>query len=158
MASGSGDAVSTPRDAATHYSSWSFGFRSKGGGIGRWRVYLTFPQSSSPCKKFLNQGNCSNPGNDPKIKLSLVAEQRLAASAGGVLLGIIEGVAALLMKSTSKTPREMALEQMEQEKQMKDYQQRTDSGEVTGVQSWVQYAQASGLAPSFGSNTVAGAE
>merc|ERR1719420_432237 len=30
---------------------------------------------------------------------------------GGVLLAIIEGVAGLLMRSTSKTPRDMALEQ-----------------------------------------------
>jgi len=61
---------------------------------------------------------------------------------GGVLLGIIEGVAALLMRSTSKSPREMALEQMDQEKQMTEYQQRQDSGSLTPVQSWVQYGQA----------------
>eukprot|EP00928_Gymnodinium_smaydae_P048356 TRINITY_DN32317_c0_g1_i1.p2 TRINITY_DN32317_c0_g1~~TRINITY_DN32317_c0_g1_i1.p2 ORF type:complete len:201 (-),score=46.60 TRINITY_DN32317_c0_g1_i1:103-705(-) len=71
---------------------------------------------------------------------------------GGVLLGIIEGVAALLMKSTSKTPREMALEQMEQEKQMEAYNKRLDSGEVSGVQSWVQYAQASGFVPGASAN------
>merc|ERR1719437_157727 len=53
---------------------------------------------------------------------------------GGVLLAIIEGVAALLMRSTSKTPREMALEQMEQEKQMEDYQKRQASGEISGMQ------------------------
>lgn len=70
---------------------------------------------------------------------------------GGVLLAIIEGVAGLLMKSTAKTPREMNLEQMEQMKQMEEYNKRKDSGEVSGMQSWVQYAQASGIAPSWGS-------
>ncbi|CAE7694349.1 TIM17 [Symbiodinium sp. CCMP2592] len=39
---------------------------------------------------------------------------------GGVLLAIIEGVAALLMRSLSKTPREQAIEAMEQERQMKE--------------------------------------
>jgi len=67
---------------------------------------------------------------------------------GGVLLAIIEGVAGLLMKSTSRTPREMALEQMEQERQMEDYQKRADSGELSQVQSWTQYAQAAtGMGP-----------
>jgi len=61
---------------------------------------------------------------------------------GGVLLGIIEGVAALLTKSTAQSPREMALQQMEQEKQMEQYQKRADSGELSGVQNWTQYAQA----------------
>jgi len=70
---------------------------------------------------------------------------------GGVLLGIIEGVVALLMRSTSKTPREMALEQMEQEKQMAEYNKRKDAGELSPAQSWLQYAQASGMAPSLGS-------
>merc|ERR1712032_108327 len=73
---------------------------------------------------------------------------------GGVLLAIIEGVAALLMKSTSKTPREMALEQMEQERQMQDYSQRKESGEIKGMQSWVQYVQAStGMASSSSSSS-----
>merc|ERR1719510_1582263 len=62
---------------------------------------------------------------------------------GGVLLAIIEGVAALLMRSTSKTPREMALEQMEQTQQMEEYTKRHEAGELTGMQSWMQYAQAS---------------
>jgi import inner membrane translocase subunit TIM17 len=61
---------------------------------------------------------------------------------GGVLLAIIEGVASLLMRSSSKTPREMHQEQMEQERQMEAYQKRVESGQVSGVQSWVQYAQA----------------
>mmetsp|Transcript_38629 Transcript_38629/g.104617 ORF Transcript_38629/g.104617 Transcript_38629/m.104617 type:complete len:203 (-) Transcript_38629:146-754(-) len=73
------------------------------------------------------------------------------AVVGGVLLAIIEGVAALLMRSTSKTPREMALEQMEQERQMEDYTKRKEAGEVKGMQSWVQYLQASGMAPGMGS-------
>lgn len=75
---------------------------------------------------------------------------------GGVLLAIIEGVAALLMRSTSKTPREMALEQMEQERQMQDYQKRKEAGEIKGVQSWVQYLQATGMAPSMGGSSSAG--
>merc|ERR1711865_892741 len=41
---------------------------------------------------------------------------------GGVLLSIIEGVAALIMRSTSQTPRDMALQQIDQEKQMMDFQ------------------------------------
>jgi len=61
---------------------------------------------------------------------------------GGVLLAIIEGVAGLLMRSTSRTPREMALEQMEQEKQMQEYETRLGSGELDQVQSWVQYMKA----------------
>merc|ERR1719161_2187183 len=36
---------------------------------------------------------------------------------GGVLLAIIEGFAALLTRSTSKSPREMALEQLDQDKE-----------------------------------------
>mmetsp|Transcript_38810 Transcript_38810/g.77330 ORF Transcript_38810/g.77330 Transcript_38810/m.77330 type:complete len:207 (-) Transcript_38810:402-1022(-) len=66
---------------------------------------------------------------------------------GGVLLAIIEGVAALLMRSTSKTPREMALEQMEQAQQMEEYQKRKDAGEATGMSGWMQYMQASGMSP-----------
>lgn len=75
-----------------------------------------------------------------------------SAVIGGVLLCIIEGVASLLVRSTSKTPREMALEQMQQEKDMQEYQRRQSSGEVQGMQSWVQYLQASGIAPSMGSS------
>lgn len=64
------------------------------------------------------------------------------AVVGGALLAIIEGVASLLMRSTSRTPREMALEQMDQEKQMQEYQKRQDAGELGHVQGWVQYMQA----------------
>lgn len=60
---------------------------------------------------------------------------------GGVLLAVIEGVAALLTKSTSQSPRDMALQQMEQERQMNEYQKKADSGELTGIQSWASYAQ-----------------
>eukprot|EP00811_Abedinium_folium_P006292 NODE_15791_length_1030_cov_5.820598.p1 GENE.NODE_15791_length_1030_cov_5.820598~~NODE_15791_length_1030_cov_5.820598.p1 ORF type:complete len:164 (-),score=50.31 NODE_15791_length_1030_cov_5.820598:434-925(-) len=38
------------------------------------------------------------------------------AVVGGVLLAIIEGMAAMLTRYTTKSPREMALEQMEQER------------------------------------------
>jgi len=72
---------------------------------------------------------------------------------GGVLLGIIEGVAALVMKSTAKTPRETALEQMEQQKQMEEYQKRADTGEVSGMQSYIQYGQAAGFVPSWGGSS-----
>merc|ERR1719498_1577713 len=41
---------------------------------------------------------------------------------GGVLLAIIEGVAALIMRSTSQTPRELAEMQLEQERLMKEEQ------------------------------------
>jgi import inner membrane translocase subunit TIM17 len=69
------------------------------------------------------------------------------AAIGGVLLAIIEGVAGLLMRTTSRTPREMALEQIEQEKQMQDFKKRSDSGELSSMESWVQSAQAAtGLA------------
>lgn len=71
---------------------------------------------------------------------------------GGVLLAIIEGVAALLMRSTSKTPREQALEAMDQEKQMQEYEQQKARGEVQGMQSMFQYLRASGMAPSMGSS------
>mmetsp|Transcript_124613 Transcript_124613/g.348990 ORF Transcript_124613/g.348990 Transcript_124613/m.348990 type:complete len:199 (+) Transcript_124613:125-721(+) len=72
---------------------------------------------------------------------------------GGVLLAIIEGVSALLMRSHVKTPREMALEQMEQTQQMEDYQKKKDAGEVSGMQGWYQYMQANGMAPSSGSGS-----
>merc|ERR1712232_1067446 len=64
---------------------------------------------------------------------------------GGVLLAIIEGVAALLMRSTSKTPKEMALEQMEQEKQMQDFQQRQANGQAGGMGDWMNYMQAAAM-------------
>lgn len=52
---------------------------------------------------------------------------------GGVLLGIIEGVAALFMRSTSQTPREQHLQMMEQEEQARKYEEArkavTDAGE-----------------------------
>jgi len=64
---------------------------------------------------------------------------------GGVLLAIIEGVAALLMRSTAKTPREMALETMEQEKMMQDYKKKEEAGEVQGLSGYMQYAQAMGM-------------
>eukprot|EP00450_Noctiluca_scintillans_P009236 CAMPEP_0194499954 /NCGR_PEP_ID=MMETSP0253-20130528/16095_1 /TAXON_ID=2966 /ORGANISM="Noctiluca scintillans" /LENGTH=215 /DNA_ID=CAMNT_0039341759 /DNA_START=53 /DNA_END=698 /DNA_ORIENTATION=- len=73
------------------------------------------------------------------------------AVVGGVLLAIIEGVAALLVRSTSKTPREMALEQMEQEKQMHEYNRKLESGDVSGFERLV--AQAQGLAPGGGQAT-----
>jgi import inner membrane translocase subunit TIM17 len=73
---------------------------------------------------------------------------------GGVLLAIIEGVVALMMRSQSKTPREMALMEMDQEKQMQEYKKREESGQVQGMQSWVEYAQAaSGMAPSSSSGS-----
>jgi len=43
---------------------------------------------------------------------------------GGVILAIIEGVAALLVKSTSKSPREQQLEQLEFEKQQLEFQKQ----------------------------------
>eukprot|EP00927_Polykrikos_kofoidii_P030727 TRINITY_DN26454_c0_g1_i1.p1 TRINITY_DN26454_c0_g1~~TRINITY_DN26454_c0_g1_i1.p1 ORF type:complete len:206 (+),score=32.88 TRINITY_DN26454_c0_g1_i1:97-714(+) len=67
-----------------------------------------------------------------------------SAVIGGVLLAIIEGVTGLLMRGSSKTPREMMQEQMAQETQMQEYQKRAESGEVSGLQSWMQYAQAAG--------------
>eukprot|EP00932_Pfiesteria_piscicida_P003126 SRR837773.13039.p3 GENE.SRR837773.13039~~SRR837773.13039.p3 ORF type:complete len:165 (+),score=60.22 SRR837773.13039:82-576(+) len=75
------------------------------------------------------------------------------AAIGGVLLAIIEGVAALLTKSASKTPREIALEQMEVQQNMEEYEKRKDAGEVSGMQSWVQYGQAAGFVPSFGGSS-----
>merc|ERR1719215_1335203 len=67
---------------------------------------------------------------------------------GGVLLGIIEGVAGLLMRSTSKTPRELALEQMQQQKDYEEFQKRKEKGELSSLESFGSSAQnALGLAP-----------
>jgi len=61
---------------------------------------------------------------------------------GGVLLAIIEGVASLLVRSTSKSPREMGLEQMDQEKQWqeseREHQEKMQRGEPMG---WGRYVQ-----------------
>eukprot|EP00929_Paragymnodinium_shiwhaense_P122640 TRINITY_DN95568_c0_g1_i1.p1 TRINITY_DN95568_c0_g1~~TRINITY_DN95568_c0_g1_i1.p1 ORF type:complete len:230 (-),score=52.61 TRINITY_DN95568_c0_g1_i1:291-899(-) len=76
---------------------------------------------------------------------------------GGVLLAIIEGVTGLLMRNTSETPRQMALKQMEQEKQMQEYNQRLESGEVAGLNSWWQYAQAATGMASSSSEAAGGA-
>merc|ERR1711865_1312912 len=54
---------------------------------------------------------------------------------GGVLLAIIEGVAGLLTKSTAQSPREMALQQMDQEKQMEAFQKKGDSGQLGTMES-----------------------
>lgn len=51
---------------------------------------------------------------------------------GGVLLAIIEGVAALIMRSTSQTPRELAQMQLEQEAQMREYEEKKERGEEVG--------------------------
>lgn len=51
---------------------------------------------------------------------------------GGGLLAIIEGVAALIMRSTSQTPREMAQMQIEQEEQMREYEAKQARGEAAG--------------------------
>lgn len=66
------------------------------------------------------------------------------AAIGGVLLAIIEGVAALLMRSASKSPRDQAFEMMEAEKQMKDFEERQKAGQLSG---WREYMQASALNP-----------
>jgi len=72
---------------------------------------------------------------------------------GGVLLCIIEGFAGLLMRSTSKTPRDMALEQMEQTQQMEDIMKKKESGELSGMQDWMQYMQASTLSAASGTGS-----
>jgi import inner membrane translocase subunit TIM17 len=55
------------------------------------------------------------------------------AVVGGVLLAIIEGVAALLVRSTSQTPREQTTMVLKQEEEMRKYQQSGGGdGGVTG--------------------------
>ncbi|CAD7971081.1 unnamed protein product [Amoebophrya sp. A120] len=51
-----------------------------------------------------------------------------SAVMGGVILTVIEGVAALLMRSTTKTPREEALNMIEMERQQKEQADRAASG------------------------------
>ena len=55
-----------------------------------------------------------------------------SALVGGVLLGIIEGVSAVISRTTSQTPREQALQQIAQEKQMREHQAKLAKGENTG--------------------------
>ena len=50
------------------------------------------------------------------------------AVVGGVLLGIIEGVAALIMRSTTQTPREQALQALEAERMMQVERERMGAG------------------------------
>lgn len=50
------------------------------------------------------------------------------AVVGGVLLGIIEGVAALIMRKTSQTPREQALQALEAERMMKEEREKMSNG------------------------------
>jgi hypothetical protein len=50
------------------------------------------------------------------------------AVVGGVLLGIIEGVAALIMRTTTQTPREQALQALEAEKMMREERERMNNG------------------------------
>jgi len=49
------------------------------------------------------------------------------AMVGGVLLAIIEGVAALVMRSTTATPREQTLAAIEQERQMEAYRKQMEA-------------------------------
>lgn len=46
------------------------------------------------------------------------------ACMGGVILAIIEGVSALLMRSTAKSPKELAEEQLAMEKDQKEWEER----------------------------------
>ncbi len=56
-----------------------------------------------------------------------------SALVGGVLLAIIEGVAAVISRSTAQTPREQALAQIDMEKKM-----RASEAAAGGKSFWQQ--------------------
>ncbi|KAF4676872.1 Mitochondrial import inner membrane translocase subunit Tim17-A [Perkinsus chesapeaki] len=72
------------------------------------------------------------------------------AVVGGILLAIIEGVSALLMKSSSQTPREQALMQMQQEKLVKEYQDKHNAAKKTAEAAAKDGSVLSGLGGLWG--------
>jgi len=76
------------------------------------------------------------------------------AVVGGVLLGIIEGVAALIMRTTTQTPREQALQAMEAEKMMQDARDRMNNGggeaAQPGMMGWFNQLSQGPIIPKSG--------
>jgi len=63
------------------------------------------------------------------------------ALVGGVLLAIIEGVASIVVRSTTTTPREQTLQMLEHERQMEAYRKQAEAGggEQGFVASWNKF-------------------
>jgi import inner membrane translocase subunit TIM17 len=73
------------------------------------------------------------------------------AVVGGVLLGIIEGVAALIMRTTTQTPREQALQAMEAERMMQEARERMNNGnEPKGMMGWFNQLSQGPVIPKSG--------
>lgn len=58
---------------------------------------------------------------------------------GGVILAVIEGVAALMMRSTSKTPREQQLEMLQMEQAQQDWAKQQQQQATNGTPEQVFY-------------------
>lgn len=73
------------------------------------------------------------------------------AVVGGVLLGIIEGVAALIMRTTTQTPREQAMQAMEAERMMQEAREKMNRGESDGsMMGWLNQLSQGPVIPRSG--------
>jgi import inner membrane translocase subunit TIM17 len=77
------------------------------------------------------------------------------AVVGGVLLGIIEGVAALIMRTTTQTPREQALQALEAERMMREERERLNGGETPKTaRGWFNQLSQGPVIPKSGDEAV----
>ncbi len=82
------------------------------------------------------------------------------AVVGGVLLAIIEGVAALIMRSTTQTPREQALQALEAERMMQAERERLSGmgGSDGSWSGWLNQLSAGPVIPKSGEESATPSE
>ena len=76
------------------------------------------------------------------------------AVVGGVLLGIIEGVAALIMRTTTQTPREQALQAMEAERMMQEARDKMNNGGDSSMLGWFNQLSQGPVIPKSGEESM----